>query len=59
MATTPKQELHELVDRLDDEEAQRLVEALRRTGSVGVAPRYQPPTPNSGGEGRLPRPLDG
>ena len=37
MATTPKQELHELVDRLDDEQAQRLVEALRRAGSVGVA----------------------
>ena len=38
MATTPKQELHELVDRLDDEQAQRLVEALRRAGSVGIAP---------------------
>ena len=42
MAITPKQELHELVDRLDDEQAQRLVEALRRAGPARVAP---PPRP--------------
>ncbi len=42
MAATPKQELHELIDRLDDEQAQRLVEALRKAGSVSVAP---PPRP--------------
>ena len=42
MATTPKQELHELVDRLDDEQARRLAEALRGVGPVGVAP---PPRP--------------
>ena len=42
MATTPKQELHELVDRLDDEQARRLAEALRGAGPAGGAP---PPRP--------------
>ena len=42
MSTTPKQELHELVDRLDDEQAQRLAEALRGAGSASVA---SPPRP--------------
>jgi hypothetical protein len=42
MATTPKQELHELVDRLDDEQARRLAETLRGAGRVDVAP---PPRP--------------
>ncbi len=42
MATTPKQELHELVDRLDDEQARRLAEALRGASPVGVAPSPRP-----------------
>lgn len=42
MAATPKQELHELVDRLDDEQARRLAAALREADPTGGAP---PPRP--------------
>ena len=42
MATTPKQELDELVDRLDDEQARRLAAALRRGGPAGGAPAPRP-----------------
>ena len=42
MATTPKQELHELAARLDDAQARRLAEALRRVSPAGGAP---PPRP--------------
>ncbi len=34
MAATPKQELHELVERLSDEEARRLSAALRGAGAA-------------------------
>ena len=34
MAATPKQELHELVERLSDEEARRLSAALRGAGTA-------------------------
>ncbi len=37
MAATPKQELHELVERLSDEEARRLSAALRESGAAPTA----------------------
>jgi hypothetical protein len=42
MATTPRQELHELVDRLDDEQARRLAEALRETSPVAAVSHPRP-----------------
>lgn len=39
MAADPKRELHELVERLTDEEARRLTAALREPGDVRTAPR--------------------
>ena len=42
MATTPKQELHELIDRLDDEQARRLAEALRGGGATPARPTPRP-----------------
>jgi hypothetical protein len=38
MATTPKQELHEWIDRLDNAQAQRLVDALRGGGATLARP---------------------
>ena len=43
MAATPKQELHELVERLSDEEARRLSAALRGAGAA-PAPSARPLT---------------
>ena len=42
MATTPKQELHEWIDRLDDAQAQRLVESLRGGGATLARPAPRP-----------------
>jgi hypothetical protein len=42
MAANPKQELHELVERLSDEDAQRLSLALHEATGAGVAPRPRP-----------------
>ena len=42
MAATPKQELHELVDRLDGEQARRLAAALRGASPAGGASSPRP-----------------
>jgi hypothetical protein len=39
MAANPKRELHELVERLTDEEASRLAAVLREPRNGGAAPR--------------------
>ncbi len=44
MATTPKQELHELVERLSDEEARRLSAALHEADTAPGSPRLRPLT---------------
>ncbi len=42
MAADPKQELHELVERLSDEDARHLSLALREATAAGVTPRPRP-----------------
>jgi hypothetical protein len=42
MATTPKQELHELIDRLDDEQARGLVEALQGGDALSARSASRP-----------------
>ena len=42
MAATPRQELHELVERLSDEEARRFSAVLREAGAAGMATRPRP-----------------
>lgn len=44
MVANPKQELHELVERLSDDEAQRLSSTLRSVGATSAAPRPRPLT---------------
>ncbi|MBI3965022.1 MAG: hypothetical protein HY329_05240 [Chloroflexi bacterium] len=44
MATTPKQALHEWIDRLDDEEARRMADALSARGTRPKAPTSRPLT---------------
>jgi hypothetical protein len=42
MAITPKQELHALIDRLDDEQVRHLAEVLRRGGTAPARPAPRP-----------------
>lgn len=44
MAANPKQALHEMVERLSDEEARRLSATLRQGGGVDIAARPRPLT---------------
>jgi hypothetical protein len=44
MAVNPRQELHELVDRLSEEEARRLSTALRAPAATDVIPKPRPLT---------------
>lgn len=42
LAPTPRQELHELIDRLDDEQARRLAETLRGGGAAPTRSTSRP-----------------